>query len=231
MKSHYRIFNWVCAVCAAVTLATAGCGGEPSEYPPPGKMRVVTITPLQVQTKNNLIGNGNFTKWWPGAPIADGFGAPDAAYSSVSRGGDGKDIAAVQKWIKPDTDLEGTRLFRVQVNDLQPNTMYRLDVTASGVVGGLVAISLFTVQGGKVALLNPNLLSLTPTGQENGVKLYSADFMVDAAGSILIASRLMVPGSGPSSVTWREWRLYPLEVAQAAQTPTTPLPTVPVPAP
>jgi len=230
MTSRYRISKWVCAVCAAMVIATAGCDSEPSEYPPPGKMRVVTITPLQVQIKNNLIGNGNFSKWWPGSPIADGFGAPDAEYSSVTRGGDGKDIAAVQTWVKPDAALEGTHLFRVQVNDLQPNTPYRLDVTASAVMGGLVAISLFTVQDSIVTPLNSNVLTLTPSGQEIGSKLYSADFQLDAGGSILIASCLTAAGSGQSSVTWREWRLYPVETAQAlpapnAQTPTTPVPT------
>jgi len=199
-------------VVIGLALMGMSCGNppsEPSDYPKPGEMRVVSIEEIMIEkTPVNLIANGSFNEWYSGAPMPTGFVAPkDPAISSIQRrnspDGPGRYLVE-QVWSQSDASAPPSELFHTVVKGLKPDTAYRLEVNAVPVDNATVSISVWELKSAKE--LGGRWPNLIETGlEENGNPANT--FATNKTGAILIAAHANDRTEFPAQVLWREWRL------------------------
>ncbi len=199
-------------VVIGLALMEVSCGNpptQPSDYPKPGEMRVVSIEEIAIeQVPENLIANGDFNEWHAGAPMPTGFVAPkDPAISSIQRRDtpDGPSRYSVEQvWNQSDASAPPAELFHTVVKGLKPNTVYRLEVNAAPADNATVGISVWELRttkelGGRW----PDLIEIG--SEENGSSANT--FVTNKTGTVLIAAHANERTEFPAQVLWAEWRL------------------------
>lgn len=201
------------ALLAAACLVAGGCGGPDGEdNPPPGKMEVVSVTPLALATLTapSLLRNGDFREWWAGAPAPSGFEPPNPAFSRISRVHRGKaGFVARQVWRTDDSTAAVSDCFRVELDGLEPDTAYALSVRAAGEKASSVTISIWetTGSGAELLPLEPDFIMLLPSHMT--IKDYTKTFRTREGARLVIAVRQNSAGAEHSIIEWHEFAVRP----------------------
>jgi hypothetical protein len=230
-------FAGILAVSSCLLLIPAGCapgnGGGLSEAEnyAPGVLYTVAIDPIAAPTPANLVENGDFSAWQPGAGAPDYFLPPDPArgFSTIApaEGMTPESRAVKQTWSKSDS-IEGyTNVFRHWVMNLRPNSTYRLSVTVNNPSAQEIFLRAFQFNAPSAAEAEnstevPPALGGIVIGQTDGFEEFETEFTTgpEEVFCVLLAPKLRSPeGEFPSECTWDSWRIT--EVAGAPQ-PATP---------
>lgn len=194
----------------ALVALLLGCGRETGVegYPPPGQMRVISIERIE-EPDTNLLKNGDFANWWSGAPVADGFFAPQVEGVRMEQvraeGRTGNSV--LQTWSSPESELAPERLFHTVVNNLLPRNDYQLEVMASGSHAGIVRIEVWEVDAPGVGQTPLPTAYLTLCPGRNQAKSYILPFSTGDSGRFLIAARCASMTGEDASVVWHEWHV------------------------
>jgi hypothetical protein len=207
------------APLTVLCLFAAGCGGygaDDAGNPPPGKMEVVSVTPVALATlaAPSILRNGDFREWWAGAPAPSGFEPPNPAFSRISRVHRGKPgFVARQVWLKDDSGAAISDCFRVELGGLEPNTAYELSVRAAGENASSVTVSIWETAGSGAELLplEPDFIMLLPSHMT--VKDYAKTFRTRDGSRLVVAVRQNSAGSERSIIEWHEFSVRPVERA------------------
>lgn len=218
---------------AAVLTGVAGCGDSgvmPSgdaDAIEPGVLYTVSVAPLPPPPAKNLIENGDFTAWQPGAAAPDFFLPPDPGRGfSAIEPADGKtpeSKGVKQTWSANDSIEAYTKVFRCWLTDLRPNTTYRLTLTVNNPSPKEIFLRAFQYNTRSAAEAEnstevPPALAGIAIGQTEGFEEFFAEFKTGAEEvfCVLLAPKLRSPDvSFPSHCIWDSWRLT--EVVGAPQ--------------
>lgn len=104
-------------------------------YPPPGHMRVVSVTRIDDGPVSDDFVRLGYEEWYPGAPRPTGpfLGPPKHIKLSpkISEMATG-DVSLAVKWSKPDSRWSTERRFGMVFDTLRKNTEYEVALTAEG---------------------------------------------------------------------------------------------------
>lgn len=186
-----------------------------SPYPAPGEMRLISVKTIARRVQlPNLLPEGGFSKWLPGAPASEGFLPPDGAFSTLSSRQipDRQSTAAVQQWSQIETPGTPATCFRALLSNLGKETEYELTATAENQGGVIASIGVWEVRPNGYAPLDRGVVHLLPAAHL--VKNYKGTFTSRQDSSILIASSANHLDADGGSVSWYEWRLHPTGAAR-----------------
>ncbi len=196
------------AVALIAGLLASGCGdqGAPLDgYPPPGEIRLVSVAPLE-RVIPSLLHNGDMSKWWAGAPVPEGFHAPNSKMSMVKRPGENSKARLVQTWWAQDFERPIEDLFSAEIRNTAPNTAYRLSVTAAAAYGVTASLSIWERNAmGVPVLIEPDFIVLMPGNMT--VKEYAKTFKTREGGTLIVAAHANASTLGEASVFWYRWDL------------------------
>lgn len=220
MESDVRISgvlrNRVALVVAVLLpFLLSGCGpsvSTPEQYPPPGHMRVISMTPIKVASAPslNLIPNGSISEYWAGAPAPTGFVAPDSTYSGLTRAGDADEtFASIQEWLKPDRNVGVERAFRTHLYGIASDKEFQLSVDATNVSGNPVSISLFEVGDDKKTAEPLVIDAIRLTAEKDHRQVYSTTFVTKKGVRLIVAAQCESIQSGENKVIWHSFDLVP----------------------
>lgn len=193
-------------VLNAAVLCLAGCGregGDP-DMPPPGEVWLIGVEPVQRggDTGRNLLSNGDFQRWWAGAPGPEGFLRP-APSSTLERPVDAPPawFAARQIWREPTGALE--EQLRLDAGILEAGRRYRLTVIAALRRRPAPRIDLWADDGaGNFENVDAEGFILLQSVPDT-VKLYQRVFTPERTARYMVSSS----GDAGSAVDWIAWRL------------------------
>jgi hypothetical protein len=205
-RSDMKIIITLLLICL---VALSGCGSKPSsdEYPAPGEMRLVSITPLERRKEViNLIPNGAFNDWLPGSPVCAGFSAPDPERATLSRSENAGSPVLVQQWQKTETSKTPAQCLHTTVDALKGDTEYQLSVLAEAAGGATATFSVMEKEAsGNHLLLAPEVIVTMPgLGQ---LKQYTGTFRTKSGGQIIISVAGRALAEGGAGIKWHEWLL------------------------
>lgn len=187
-----------------------GCDRETlvEGYPPPGEMLIVSIERID-EPDTNLLENGDFSSWWSGAPVADGFYAPQVEGVQMEQvraeGRAGNSV--LQTWRSPESEESPERLFHTFVGNLRPRSDYQLEVMASGSQAAVVRIEVWEAGEPQDGQAGQPIAYFTLCPGPNQAKSYIMPFSTGDSGRFLIAARCASMTGEDTSVLWHEWRV------------------------
>lgn len=205
----------VAATVAVMSLSLSGCSPGTSmsnQYPPPGHMRVISITPVKdaAALTLNLIPNGALSEFWAGAPSPNEFVAPDATYSILARTWDDDEtFGCLQEWLKSDRSVGIEKSFRTHLYGLAPAKEYELSVDATNVTGSPVSISLFEVKEDKKTAEPLVIDAIKLTAEKDHRQAYRATFITKKGVRLIVAAQCEGIQSGENKVIWHSFVLVP----------------------
>lgn len=207
----------------------AGCGNhadprEGMDVPPPGEMRIVSVTPLDTGAPNGIT-NGGFETWYAGAPWPEGWTMPTAGAviaREVEHVASGQ-FACRETWLSSDKDAGVFKCFGKVQENLLPRSRYRLSVSARAEDGARAYVTVWELIGkDQKNNLSGKLLAVEPSAE---FVRYTGEFSTRESGTIMIVCRTdNKPEELPKSVVWDDWQLTllgpaPAEGAGAASEP------------
>ena len=219
--------------CLAVLLillsAASGCspngsGTSSSDYPPPGEVRVISVTPMvpQQSSSRSLIANGTFEDWHAGAPVPSGpYQAPGqaSAIKRVQREDGGKALS--QRWTRTDSkwNLEGR--FVVGLANLKSETDYHLALEAKLVSGKPVSFELHSLddEGTQYPVCQSLFLAEADKGWQQFATTFSSGIPKQA---VLVTGCFEMPSEGK-----QELQIDNLVLKEVGPTEERPLPHEP----
>lgn len=221
------------SAAAMVLILITGCGGSAtipsgeSETLEPGVLYTVSVEPIPPPPAKNLIENGDFSAWQPGAAAPDFFlpPDPDRGFSTIepAEGKTPESKGVKHVWSANDSIEAYTNVFRYWLTDLRPNTTYRLTLTVNNPSPKEIFLRAFQYNTRSAAEAEnstevPPALAGIAIGQTEGFEEFSAEFKTGAEDvfCVLLAPKLRSPDvSFPSHCIWDSWRLT--EVVGAPQ--------------
>lgn len=202
-------FAVACSPPAKVTGSSTPSAGVPA----PGTMVPVSVDALP---PINFIKNGGFEEWAPGSAAPANFAAALKEYSTlepvIESVPEGKK-AVRQTWTANDGALSFWRQFHTVVDNLSPNTTYRLSVRAKNPTTSTVVISASKIEpggtpGGDAPITKiANVITVSP-GKD--YQEYTGTFTVpgDQPTSVLFNVTCVSDNrTFPISIEWDDWRL------------------------
>lgn len=137
----------IAALCASLQLSGCTRGeGVPSDLPPPGEMRVISVEPISQGPSDldNLVPNGNFSEWWAGAPAPTHFILPPPQFSTLERLVEGEDhFPCAQTWKQTDRKKGKDKRLHVFVPNIKADTEYEFSVEAQSEDGCTVLLDVY----------------------------------------------------------------------------------------
>lgn len=176
-------------------------------YPPPGEMRVVSMERIdRGGAAESLLTNGDFSQWWAGAPVPNGFIPPAETDSVVERQPVGEKQVMVQQWKAPNVAYNLVEMLRTETAPLKKGGRYTLRVTAAAPAGRVATFALWHQgEGGVWQPLALNFLSIQPAGV--GVKTYAKSFTTERDGPLAIAATGAGATGAEHATAWLQWEL------------------------
>ncbi len=220
------------SLIVALILVT-GCGGSievptgNAENIEPGVLYTVSIESLPPPPATNLIENGDFAEWQPGAAAPDFFLPPDPGrgFSTIEpaerESPESKGVKQI--WTSSDSVEAYTKVFRYWLTDLRPNTTYHLTVRVNNPSPKEIFLRAFQYNTRSAAEAEnsterPPTLAGIAIGQTEGFEEFSTEFKTgpQEVFCVLLAPKLRSPeGNFPSHCIWDSWQLT--EVVGAPQ--------------
>lgn len=204
------------AVLATLVVVSAGllngCGAPPREevdYPSPGAMEIVSVTPLAPTNVESLIPDSAFEVWYSGAPrpSSEMIIMPEKStiIYETENPGEGN-LSVRQQWAEKDNRFRPETLFGVQVPNLKPQTRYKLKFLANAVDGISSQVDVYAVdQDGQLVPSQPSVVVLNDAV---GWEEYDAVIETgDLTTLRFVTSCPVDPGDQPISVLWDHWQL------------------------
>jgi len=190
------------------------CGKRPvsdEDYPPPGHMRLLSMEAANsVYSARNLIHNGDFSVWYAGAPVPDGFVAPgNTKITKVNRqeprGGPGR-FSADQYWYASDAGEGLLDLFHTLVPGIEAGKAYEFFVQYRVYDQTTVSISMVLLDAsGTPQEFWPDAM-VTEPGHE-AIKTCSIKFRPTIGGTLAIVPHTNEKTSYRARTIWQLWRL------------------------
>lgn len=204
-------------LACAVPLSFLACGqrgdnnlaDNTTAYPPPGEMRIVSITPIPPQTvvSDNLIVNGSTIRWWAGAPAPEGWHrsarSKDPLTRQLNNTGDG--FCVRQTWLTS-SKAKGIRTSSyLETVDLEPNKRYRLSVTGAIITGEQVTIDIFELVEDDWTILHSDFIVLDVN--DGKVTQSTRDFTSGDGLRLAVCPRAEVIDGAVVTVDWYAWSI------------------------
>jgi hypothetical protein len=202
--------GWPIAL-ALLCLGGACTGGDETpksaDLPPPGQMRIVSVTPLNSGTQDG-IANGGYETWYAGAPWPEGWTMPTAGAvisREVEHVASGQ-FACRETWLSSDKDAWIFKCFGKVQENLLPRSRYRLSVSARAEDGAHAYVSVWELTGkDQQKNISGKLISVEPSAE---FVRYTGEFTTRESGTIMIVCRTdNKPEELPKSVVWDDWQL------------------------
>jgi hypothetical protein len=206
-----KIARWR-GLCLALALLAAGCGGSPEagDYPAPGAVKVISVTPVDAYSAaGSLILNGDFTEWWAGSPCPTNFLPPDMRLAEIARVTDekAKGFAVKQIWKAPDKSQNILKHFRAELK-LEPDTDYVFQAAVTNGGRGTPRISMIEGEAGGEEAIQPIAL-VTLENYPNLFRWYETGFRTQRGGnSVLFTHTMTDEGRDRPEVIWHTMRLF-----------------------
>ncbi len=149
MRHSLPRFAFAASLAGLLGFSLTACdrGGEVTDYPPPGEMRVVSVTPLGASLNTNW--SLDFEEWYAGAPTPSTEQLILPETSSISRAtsnvAEGR-TACRQKWSSPDARWKPAGRFGVVLPHLEKFHEYQLTFQALSPGDFPIFFELFSAQ-------------------------------------------------------------------------------------
>lgn len=206
-RNRERTLAFFLLITAGLLLTGCGKGRDAEEFPLPGRMKVVSATPVgSIHLGINLIQGGTFSEWAEAAPASKGFLPPADSSSTISRGQipDSQQGYVLQKWSRTgESDPE--TCFRTEILSLAPDTEYELAVRAASHGGVIASLDAWEFGPDSSSLLSGGIIHLMET--QNILKEYRGTFKTRTGGPTVIAVRAHQVNAAGGSISWYEWLL------------------------
>ncbi|HOV34104.1 MAG TPA: hypothetical protein PLX23_12165 [Candidatus Hydrogenedens sp.] len=168
-----------------------------------GEFRTIEVQPVSEQI-DNILKNGSFIEWLSGSRVPSGFLPPFSQYSYIIKKPKkeaGFDV--VQKWIKPDANVDIINLFRIMISDLQPGD-YIFIVNTTLTRGPQVNIGIWKIsEPGKPEPYIVPLIEIK--GEENKPVSLHAPVRIEQLDTPYIFASYTPDGT--PAIIWSDWIL------------------------